>query len=121
MQAVSEYLLFHFGKDSEVLPYPAGPTSALQFPKRTADLCAKYCKEAGVAPRRALDVGCAVGAASFHLAAHFDEVVGIDFSQAFVDAANKMKAVGSAPYTMVMEGSVTQECEAVVPAHLDRR
>jgi 2-polyprenyl-3-methyl-5-hydroxy-6-metoxy-1,4-benzoquinol methylase len=38
-----------------------------------------------------LDVGCAVGGASFELARHFREVVGIDFSRAFVQAAKLMK------------------------------
>ena len=39
---------------------------------------------------RALDVGCAVGGASFHLSTDFAEVVGIDFSHAFVDMANAL-------------------------------
>jgi cyclopropane fatty-acyl-phospholipid synthase-like methyltransferase len=39
----------------------------------------------------AIDIGCAVGGASFHLAAHFDTVLGVDFSQSFVNAANMMK------------------------------
>lgn len=42
--------------------------------------------EAGEAT--ALDVGCAVGGASFALARAFPHVLGIDFSQHFVDAAN---------------------------------
>ena len=37
---------------------------------------------------RALDVGCSVGGGTFELATTFDEAVGFDFSQAFVDAAN---------------------------------
>ncbi len=36
----------------------------------------------------ALDIGCAVGGASFELARSFNHVLGIDFSQHFVNAAN---------------------------------
>lgn len=35
----------------------------------------------------AIDVGCAVGGASFELARSFDRVIGIDYSHAFVNAA----------------------------------
>lgn len=35
-----------------------------------------------------LDVGCAVGGASFHLARAFPHVLGLDFSSHFVAAAN---------------------------------
>ena len=42
---------------------------------------------------RALDLGCAVGRASFELARYFEDVVGVDYSQAFVDTANELKRV----------------------------
>lgn len=35
-----------------------------------------------------MDIGCAVGGASFELARAFPHVMGIDFSQHFVNAAN---------------------------------
>jgi 2-polyprenyl-3-methyl-5-hydroxy-6-metoxy-1,4-benzoquinol methylase len=35
----------------------------------------------------ALDIGCAVGGATFELARSFSHVLGIDYSQSFVDAA----------------------------------
>ena len=40
---------------------------------------------------RALDIGCAVGASSFGLADRYEEVIGIDFSHAFVNAAKRMQ------------------------------
>ena len=42
----------------------------------------------------ALDVGCAVGGAVFELAQAFDNVLGIDYSHAFVDAAKVMTYPG---------------------------
>ena len=37
-----EYLIFHFGKPDELLPYGFGPTESLDFPKRCALECIKY-------------------------------------------------------------------------------
>ena len=33
-KALSEYLLFHYGKPDEVLPWELGPTDALDYPVR---------------------------------------------------------------------------------------
>ena len=38
---------------------------------------------------RALDLGCAVGRTSIDLADYFDEVIGLDFSAAFIKAAQQ--------------------------------
>ncbi|CAE7522625.1 unnamed protein product [Symbiodinium sp. KB8] len=88
--AVSEYLQFHYGKPEDIMPYT---------------LCTEQCKKLGVPMGRALDVGCAVGATSFELSKDFEEVVGVDFSHAFVAAANSMKG-GSATYAATTEGEV---------------
>ena len=32
-KALSEYLLFHYGKPDEVLPWEFGPTDALDYPE----------------------------------------------------------------------------------------
>lgn len=68
------------------------PQEALQFPARCAQLCEKHCDalkdfngEKG--DTLALDIGCAVGGATFELARAFTHVLGIDYSHAFVDAA----------------------------------
>ena len=37
-----------------------------------------------------MDIGCATGRTSLVLASHFDEVIGIDLSNAFIEAANKV-------------------------------
>ncbi|CAM9764511.1 unnamed protein product [Chrysoparadoxa australica] len=131
--AVSEYLEFHYASPSEILPYGVGPVEALNFPAR----CAKVCSEAvkvitqhGRCPDtltittissqlqtkgRALDIGCAVGGASFQLARHFDQVVGVDYSEKFVEAANRMKEQGSMSYTSLIEGMITEQRTAFIP------
>jgi putative 4-mercaptohistidine N1-methyltranferase len=73
-----------------------------------------------VSVRRALDVGCAVGGSSFALARHVPDVVGVDFSAAFVAAARALALAGSAPFQFVVEGDVTDRAEARVPADVDR-
>ena len=56
-----------------------------------------------------------MGGASFELTRAFDEVVGIDFSHAFVAAANDMKANGHRDYHMLVEGSIMEQKTATVP------
>lgn len=75
------------------MPHECGPMEALDFPKRCADICAEAIRgkaNSGAAgqtsgggqsnagatepPRRALDVGCAVGGIAFELTRSFDEV-----------------------------------------------
>lgn len=42
---LNEYLLFHYSRPEEILPWKFGPVSALEFPKRCAELCIKYFTE----------------------------------------------------------------------------
>ena len=119
-KAVAEYLLFHFGAAADVLPYaPAlGHHGALDFAARTGAICRAWALRCGLPARggAALDVGCAVGGTSFELRRDFERVVGIDFSHAFVAAANRLKAAGSAPYAFSVEGEVSASGEARLPA-----
>lgn len=71
------------------------------------------------AKRRALDVGCSVGRSTFRLAELFDEAVGIDFSQAFVDAANRLKDSREHPFTYLVEGELEASAVARIGAGLD--
>lgn len=124
-RAVDEYIQFHFGKPDDVLPYKDGPHRALSFTARCADLCAKHTKSCRIVrgsnqEGMALDVGCAVGGASFELARHFREVVGIDYSRAFVQTAKLMKERGKLPYTSVKEADITERYEGAVADRIDR-
>ena len=69
-------------------------------------------------PNRALDIGCAVGRHSFELTRQFEEVVGIDYSQSFVDACNTLKETGKMSYSILLEGDLYQDLEAVVDSTL---
>lgn len=117
-RAVSEYLLFHYGRPHEILPYEFGPATALNYPARCVGECLDTAELSPLA--RALDLGCAVGRSSFELARHCREVIGIDFSQRFVDAANRLKKDGKLNYARVEQGELVAKATAVVPAEIDR-
>jgi len=114
---VREYLLFHYGEPDEVLPWKHGPREALGFAAR----CVREMLNSSSVGRdaRALDVGCAVGRSSFELAGHCREVIGIDYSQAFVAAAAKVCAEGAVDYEYAVEGDRTARATARVPPGID--
>lgn len=108
---VQQYLAFHYGDPNEYFPYDFGARHALGFPVR----CVTENLMAIPEGARALDLGCAVGRSSFELACHCREVVGIDYSRAFIAAAERLRAAGVLHYTMPEEGRRGRECEARVP------
>lgn len=117
-KAVSEYLLFHYGRPDEVLPYNFGPVTALNYPVRCVSECLDLARLPG--KPRALDLGCSVGRSTFELARHCHEVIGIDFSHRFIDAANEIKAAGQLDYSYVEQGDLLTGAQAAVPADIDR-
>jgi len=115
---VSEYLLFHYGDAEEILPQHDGvdsPSEVLDFAVRCVTKTFTNLTSSG----RALDLGCAVGRSSFELARHCGEVVGIDFSHAFVDAAEILRTEGSMDYDRYDEGELTTRLTALRPAGID--
>ncbi len=107
---LDEYLLFHYGTHEEVLPYETGPHDALGFAVRTVT--------ENIEPHaggRALDIGCAVGRSSFELSRFCDEVIGIDYSSAFVEAAETIRGEGLLKYQRLEEAHRSTELSALVP------
>jgi len=107
---ISAYLSLHYGQCAPCAQYTVLPQApkfranlshALLFPQRTAQFLADACSRlqgarVGLhgtsAPTRALDLGCAVGGASFELTKFFDQVVGVDYAQGLIQAANAVKS-----------------------------
>jgi putative 4-mercaptohistidine N1-methyltranferase len=114
---VREYLLFHYGEPEEVLPWKHGPREALGFAAR----CVRELLNAASIGHdaRALDAGCAVGRSSFELAGHCREVIGVDYSQAFVAAATQVRTAGAVVYDYAVEGDRTARATARVPSGID--
>lgn len=117
-QALAQYLLFHYGSAEELLPFDCGPSSGLGFPSRCVQ-----CLDLDRLPSRAaaLDLGCAVGGATFELARHCTEVVGVDYSQRFIAAARSLQEHGSLGFSYSEEGDICANTTARVPAEIDRR
>jgi len=92
---ICQYCEFHYGEELFSVP---------NYPSRCAELCLELMKDR---PReKALDLGCAVGRASFELARGFDHVTGLDFSANFVRVGVQMKERGYIQYTRVEEGEL---------------
>ena len=95
---LEQYLVFHYAPDEWQFPYDFSAGDAAGFPEKCVSAGLDL---AGIGDKeRALDLGCAVGRSTFELARHFKEVIGIDFSQAFVDAANQLKQDGRRQATL---------------------
>jgi putative 4-mercaptohistidine N1-methyltranferase len=118
-RGVAEYLLFHYCLTESMLPAGLSLSGALDFPAR----CVSECMDVSRLPARAraLDLGCAVGRASFELARRCAEVVGIDYSDRFIRVAEHIKANGSFIFACVEEGEISRPCHAVVSSEIDRR
>lgn len=114
---LAEYLLFHYGEADEILPpdraWPAGMREALDFPVRTV---------AHFAPgnaARGLDLGCAVGRSSFEMARACDHVTAIDFSHAFIRAAEARRRGESIAYDRLEEANLRTPLSARAPVGID--
>ncbi len=116
-ELLQQYLIFHYAKAAEQFPYEFGGSDALDFPKR----CVSEGVDASALPAnaRALDLGCSVGRSSFELARQCAEVIGIDYSQSFIDAANRMKTEGLHAAWRLDEGSATTLLDLKVDAAID--
>lgn len=99
--AVSQYCEFQYGPS-----YFDVPNYAVQC----AAICSRSTREG--ARRRALDLGCAVGRATFELAKEFELVTGIDFSARFIRVALQLKEKGVVHYERIEEGSIVSYHEA---------
>mmetsp|Transcript_17143 Transcript_17143/g.66760 ORF Transcript_17143/g.66760 Transcript_17143/m.66760 type:complete len:194 (+) Transcript_17143:35-616(+) len=65
-------------------------------------------------------MGCAVGRSSFELARGCLEVLGVDYSHAFVAAANALVQTGRREYTYRTEGEIERSAVAEVAPGIER-
>ena len=99
--AVSQYCEAHYGPTYFGVP---------NFPVRCAEFCFRLTQ--GHPRKAALDLGCAVGRASFELAREYEHVTGIDFSARFIRIALKLKEKGNIHYELREEGDIFSYHEA---------
>lgn len=92
---LSEYAEFHYGDEYFGVP---------NFSKALVNIGLELMVDK---PRRkALDIGCASGRASFELGRYFEQVTGIDFSARFIGQGVQLVQSGTLRYTLVDEGEL---------------
>lgn len=84
--------------------YGPGHFGVPNFPMTCAEICLELTR--GRARGHALDLGCALGRASFELARGFEKVTGLDFSSRFFRLAARMQEEGYLRYALPEEGEV---------------
>jgi len=96
-ELLSQYLDFHFGESH----FGVG-----NYPAR----CARICQElmTGREKTKALDLGCAVGRTAFELGRVFDQVVGVELPDRFIDAAVALQKDGAIDFFRRDEGELGQ-------------
>ncbi len=92
---VAQYCHFHYGPDYFGVP---------NFGVQVAKLCCTLME--GRPAGKALDLGCALGRASFELAGCFEQVTGLDFSTRFFRLAADMQERGHLRYALPEEGEL---------------
>jgi putative 4-mercaptohistidine N1-methyltranferase len=112
---VAEYLLFHYADEDEISGGHPVPRDALSFAVRVVGELVDRSRPA----HTALDLGCAVGRSAFELARIAESVLGIDFSIAFIRAAETLKRDGRLGCQVPIEGERSAEFTARVPAGVD--
>ncbi len=114
---LAEYLLFHYGSPGEILPsdieWPSGMFQSLDFAVRTT------LHFSGQHAGRGLDLGCAVGRSTYEMSRRCSHVTGIDFSRAFIDAANELRKGKIVDYVRRDEGHLATGLKARIPEGID--
>jgi 5-histidylcysteine sulfoxide synthase/putative 4-mercaptohistidine N1-methyltranferase len=119
--SLHEYMVLHYGSREDAFPHARGPVEALDFPQRCAARALALARDLKISTKRALDVGCAVGRSTFELARQFEEVLGVDLSERFIQAASALRDKGQYPYQLREEGDVYSPREAMIDPAIDRR
>ncbi|NOY00984.1 MAG: putative 4-mercaptohistidine N1-methyltransferase [Verrucomicrobia bacterium] len=120
-RVLDQYLLFHYGTPEQILEgstvFDGEEAKGLHFPEATvwsALLLDRY-SENDQGALRALDVGCAVGRSSFELSRLCAEVIAVDYSQAFIEAAKQMQQGREMKVLRYDEGQLESEINLNCP------
>ncbi|MEN8302585.1 MAG: 5-histidylcysteine sulfoxide synthase, partial [Campylobacterota bacterium] len=100
-ELVSQYCEFQYG-DTHF--------GVENFAIATAKVASRFAKN----KKKALDLGCATGRATYELAREFDEVEGVDFSVRFVQVGAKLKSDGYVAFSSKEEGELTTDKKVTI-------
>jgi len=111
---VAEYLHFHYSPAEDVFPWSDNARGFADYAYR---LVTERFPRTEVG--RGLEVGCAVGRSSFEMARYCSEVVGIDYSEKFIEVANRLRCGERVEYALAMQGMRRKHFTACVPNGID--
>jgi putative 4-mercaptohistidine N1-methyltranferase len=117
--SLNMYLGLHYprsGNDKNmdpIFPHEHATWHAVGFPQRVAQILVSLLPKNEDFPKRALDIGCAVGGSSFELAKVFHRVDAFDFSESFVNAAKRMQANEMIRFNVPVEAELSEEVTAM--------
>ena len=116
-EMLNKYLLMHWGSEDDIWgEAPAAPRpQVVHLPIACAELVKKYATKKD----RALDIGCAVGRSTFEMARHFKEVIGIDYSREFIQAASALQHTREHAYWRKDSGAEGVTLTATVDPAID--
>uniref|UniRef100_A0A0A9XDB7 Magnesium-protoporphyrin O-methyltransferase n=1 Tax=Lygus hesperus TaxID=30085 RepID=A0A0A9XDB7_LYGHE len=103
-----------FDMDTRKILKQKTPIQALGFPVHVAELAMHFCREHSIQNIRALDVGCATGRTSFELTRYFGSVLGVDYSEQFLQVARTLGSGASVQYDLPIEGDICMPMSAVM-------
>ncbi|MCF6314612.1 MAG: putative 4-mercaptohistidine N1-methyltransferase [Verrucomicrobiales bacterium] len=118
---LDQYLLFHYGSAEQILQGShldwQPDHEGLHFSVATvfSTLIFDLISEKQEGSLRALDVGCAVGRSSFELSRLCGEVMALDYSQAFIHAAQQLQQGQPMRVMRYGEGQVGSELDVSLP------
>ncbi len=110
-----EYLLLHYAERDALSPWRFLPREADCFPER----CVREHFPADSVPptARALELGCAVGRACFELSAFCVDVLGLDYSERFIETARTLAKVKTLQVDAPDEGELTSKVTINLRSH----
>ena len=116
-----QYLLFHYGTPEEILEgskvFGEAEIEGLHFPENTvwSTLIFDLIDESKETKLRGLDVGCAVGRSSFELSRLCVEVIAVDSSKGFIEAAEQIRDGQEVGLIRYDEGQSGTEMTVICP------
>jgi 5-histidylcysteine sulfoxide synthase/putative 4-mercaptohistidine N1-methyltranferase len=105
-ETLNEYLTLHYGSNQIQMPFDLGAKDGINFPQNCAEILVNWSKKLDIDTESMLEIGCAVGGASFYLANHFQHVEAIDLSEQFINTAKMIQETGKINFSVKEEGKI---------------
>lgn len=117
---LGQYMTLHFGSGEDTFPWTKLNISPkVPFPVEVAQRLIEVAKEHKLEPKKAIDIGCAVGASTFELSKICPDTLGVDLSERFIDVAQILAKQGYFDYQLTQEGEITDPRKVTLDPEID--